>query len=198
MYPPKKVLPSAKMTNSIDTLIHLQPDANEPLNIHTVAPPTTTITTTTEETPSKTQQPSTEPSWPELSVEHPLRKLQERLSATLSATGYNEIWGVRLSAHAPIPFSTTLVLQKFLRANANDVDKAAQQLQATLAWRKEFQPLKAAEEEVFDEDRFGGLGYITLIEDGQDGVGKRDAVVVTWNIYGAVKDPKKTFGDLDG
>ncbi len=95
---------------------------------------------------------------------------------------------------AETPFTTTLVLQKFLRANANDIDKAAEQLKNTLQWRKEFQPLKAAREETFDESKYGGLGYMTII-DRKGAPGKKD--IVTWNIYGAVKDIKKTFGDVD-
>ncbi|KAI9783023.1 MAG: Non-classical phosphatidylinositol transfer protein (PITP) [Peltula sp. TS41687] len=178
------------------------PAATSASTLHPTAQPPRTDTTA-------------EPTWPPLPATHPLRKLQDKLPEILSTTGHAEVWGVYLSGTAPIPFSTTLVLQKFLRANANDVDKAAKQLQETLVWRKEFQPLKAAEEEVFDETRFGGLGYVTLIErkgaatgswgrkDVVEGAGgkkdkKVDVDVVTWNIYGAVKDPKGTFGDLDG
>lgn len=135
--------------------------------------------------------------WPELSAEHPLRKLQASLGPILDDTGHDEIWGVKLSAAADAaqtPFITTLVLQKFLRANANNVEKAAEQLKATLQWRKDFQPLKAVNEGSYDANKFGGLGYVTVV-DRNDATGTKD--VVTWNIYGAVKDNKKTFGDLD-
>lgn len=143
---------------------------------------------------------STGPTSPGLPAEHPLRQLQRRLKGLIDETGYNEVWGVQLSGTTvgedeatETPFTTTLVLQKFLRANANNIDKAAEQLKNTLQWRKEFRPLKAAREETFDEDKFGGLGYVTVI-DKKDGNGKE---IITWNIYGAVKDNKKTFGDLD-
>jgi hypothetical protein len=143
--------------------------------------------------------------WPELADDHPLRQLQARLDAILADAGHSEIWGVSLSAAAPVPFATTLVLQKYLRANAGNVDKAAAQLTATLKWRREFRPLHAAEHEAFDAARFGGVGYITVLEndqrkddntDGGDGPRPRREVV-TWNIYGAVKDLKGTFGETD-
>ncbi|KAI9886839.1 MAG: Non-classical phosphatidylinositol transfer protein (PITP) [Watsoniomyces obsoletus] len=145
-------------------------------------------------------KPSSGPTWPELTAEHPLRKFQERLSNILQETQHSEIYNVHLSASEPIPFTTTLVLQKFLRANANDLEKAAEQLSKTLQWRKEFQPLKAAHEETFDEDKFKGLGYITVIDRKEGDEIKRIGIskqVVTWNIYGAVKDNKKTFGDIE-
>ncbi len=140
------------------------------------------------------------PTWPELSAEHPLRQFQQRLSSILQNTKYHEIYDVQLSASEPIPFSTTLILQKFLRANTNDLDKAVEQLTKTLEWRKEFQPLKAAHEETFDEDKFKGLGYISLIDRKEEDEAKRMGIskqIVSWNIYGAVKDNQRTFGDID-
>ena len=50
--------------------------------------------------------------------------------------------------------------------------------------------------EVFDKTRFEGLGYIAKIKGVPGSVNDTD--VATFNIYGAVKDTKKTFGDLDG
>ena len=88
-----------------------------------------------------------------------------------------------------------MILQKFLRANANDVDKAASQLVKALAWRKSYQPSVAADE-VFDKLRFLGLGYIVSLSDVPGSPNAKD--VAAFNIYGAVKDNKKTFGDLDG
>lgn len=131
----------------------------------------------------------------------------EATTATAAAGGASD--AVAPSSGPIVPFTTTLILQKFLRANANDVEKAVEQLKGTLKWRKEFQPLKAAQEENFDEGRFGGLGYITVINRREDAGagenaggrgrsgGKIGKEVVTWNIYGAVKDAKRTFGDLD-
>lgn len=73
--------------------------------------------------------------------------------------------------------------------------KASEQLLAALQWRKDFQPLKVAQE-VFDASRFAGLGYVKELQGVPDSVNVAD--VATFNIYGAVKDSKKTFGDLDG
>ncbi|KZF21195.1 CRAL/TRIO domain-containing protein [Xylona heveae TC161] len=182
----------------------------------TPAPPepaqtaSTTATTTTQQqqqqqapavptnAPTTAASNTTGPVWPELAASHPLKDLQSKLPKLLKEADYAEVYGVTLSAEEPTPFSTNLILQKFLRANSNDVDKASSQLFSTLKWRKEFQPLKA-KDEVFDEERFGGLGYITVLDGVPSADGKgHSKEVVTWNIYGAVKDHKATFGDLNG
>lgn len=95
----------------------------------------------------------------------------------------------------PVPLTTRLILHKFLRANAGDETKAAEQLTQALQWRKDYQPLKTVDE-VFDKSRFEGLGYVTELEGVPGSPNKKDVAV--FNIYGGVKDMKKTFGDLDG
>jgi phosphatidylinositol transfer protein SFH5 len=88
-----------------------------------------------------------------------------------------------------------VILQKFLRANANDFTGAKTQLTNALKWRKSYQPMKAVDE-VFDSTKFGGLGFVTTIKGAKET--KNDADVATFNIYGAVgKDTKTTFGDTD-
>ncbi|EON64667.1 hypothetical protein W97_03900 [Coniosporium apollinis CBS 100218] len=136
---------------------------------------------------------SNEPSWPALSEGHPLAKLTAQLPDILREADYAEVYGITLQPDAP--FHTKLILQKYLRANQNDLAKAREQLLATLKWRREFQPLKAVEE-VFSRKRFGGLGYVCVVDGVPGSVNGRD--VVTFNIYGAVKDNKATFGDLEG
>jgi hypothetical protein len=131
-------------------------------------------------------------SWPELQPDHPLIKFQEKLQAIVQEAQHNEIWGVTLTPTAPFSFSTCLILQKFLRANANDLEKASTQLQSTLQWRREFKPVQA-KDETFSATKFGGLGYITAFKDSE----KQEMVVTTWNIYGAVKDNNATFGDVE-
>lgn len=91
-------------------------------------------------------------------------------------------------------FSTCLILQKFLRANSNDITKASAQLLAALKWRKTFQPL-AVKDDVFSKEAFGGLGYITTLQNVPDSPNPTDTA--TFNIYGAVQNTKTTFGDLD-
>lgn len=93
------------------------------------------------------------------------------------------------------PFTTLIILQKFLRANANNTQEASSQLTAALKWRKDFQPRKVMHE-VFDKSRFGGLGYVVDLKGVPDSPNKSD--VCAFNIYGGVKDMKKTFGDLEG
>lgn len=100
------------------------------------------------------------------------------------------MWGVQLSDDTHVP--TTVVLQKFLRANDDDVSKAADQLQKALIWRRDTNPGKLLDEVSFDAKKFGDLGYVTTHKDAQ---GKE--MIITWNIYGAVKDKKATFGNVD-
>jgi hypothetical protein len=136
---------------------------------------------------------SAEPTWPEIPADHPLTQFFEALPSLTEEADYNEVYGLTLSPSNP--FQTKLILQKFLRANANDLTKAKAQLLGTLKWRKDFQPGKAVDE-VFEKERFEGLGYILELDDVPESKNKKD--VVTFNIYGSVKDTKKTFGDLDG
>ena len=144
--------------------------------------------------PAKTEtSTSSEPSWPELKDDHPLSKLLAELPQITKDADYNEVYGIELGPAKP--FHTKLILQKFLRANSNDLGKAKEQLLATLKWRKEFQPLKAKEES-FEKGRFAGLGYVIELKSVPASTNKMD--VATFNIYGAVKDNKAAFGDLDG
>jgi hypothetical protein len=132
------------------------------------------------------------PTWPEIPETHPISVFLKELPDLLEKTGYREVYGIELNPEGT--FHTKLILQKFLRGNANDVAKAKEQLKGTLEWRKEFQPLKAKDEQ-FSKEKFGGLGYVTVLEDVPGSTNKKD--VVTFNIYGAVKDNKKTFGEID-
>ena len=63
-----------------------------------------------------------------------------------------------------------------------------------MKWRKEFKPLEV-KDQVFDKTKFQGLGCITKLKNVPDSPNEVD--IATFNIYGAVKDTKKTFGDLD-
>ena len=121
--------------------------------------------------------------------ETPLAKLTSRLPEITKQADYSEMWGVDLSAdgHAP----TQVVLLKFLRANNNDVAAAEKQLTSALEWRKKMQPAKLASE-TFDSKKFGDLGFVTVHKEDP---GKE--TVITWNIYGAVKDNKATFGNVE-
>ncbi|KAE8542646.1 phosphatidylinositol transfer protein SFH5 [Cryptococcus gattii VGV] len=132
--------------------------------------------------------------WPELADDHPLLQFNSRLPAILSEAGHSQIWGVTLTYSTPPAFSTLIILQKFLRSVENSVDEAATALGKTLKWRKDWGLDGSAdgkEKEDLGPD-FEGLGYVTEIKkaDGGD-------EIVTWNVYGAVKDLKSTFGDLN-
>lgn len=119
----------------------------------------------------------------------PLAKLFKELPDIVKESDHNEIWGVTLADESHVP--TTIVLEKFLRANTKDVSKAKAQLIEALKWRKRMEPSKLIEAE-YDSVKFGDLGYVTAYQL-PDGKGKE---IITWNIYGAVKDIKATFGDI--
>ncbi|KAG9192077.1 hypothetical protein G6011_10811 [Alternaria panax] len=142
---------------------------------------------------TSTVAPTEGPFWPETAPDHPLTKFYDAFEALINQAQHNEVYGIELSKSKP--FHTKLILQKFLRANQNDVEKAKSQLLDTLKWRKEFDPAKAAEE-TFEKSKFDGLGYVLEVEGVPESSNKKD--IVTFNIYGAVKDNKATFGDLDG
>lgn len=131
-------------------------------------------------------------SWPETAADHPLTLFYAAFEELVQQSGHDEVFGITLTKSNE--FHTKLILQKFLRANANDLDKAKQQLLETLKWRKDFNPTKAAGES-FDKAKFEGLGYIIEVDGVPESANKKD--VVTFNIYGAVKDNKATFGDLE-
>lgn len=139
--------------------------------------------------PAAAATPSSPPP-PEVELElSPLQKLQGRLAGITDQANYGEMWGITLAGpdHAP----TQVVLQKFLRANGNDVLAAERQLTAALVWRKKMQPA-ALVCQAFDRAKFADLGFVTVHKkDGSD-----RETVITWNIYGAVKDNKATFGDI--
>ncbi len=119
----------------------------------------------------------------------PLAKLFEELPSIIKEADHNEMWGVTLADESHVP--TTIVLEKFLRANTKDVSKAKAQLIEALKWRKRMEPAKLLEAEYSSAD-FGDLGYVTTYQ-AADGGPKE---IITWNIYGAVRDIKATFGDV--
>ncbi|KAF1837325.1 hypothetical protein BDW02DRAFT_566172 [Decorospora gaudefroyi] len=142
---------------------------------------------------ANTVTPTTGPVWPETAPDHPLTKFYDEFEALVSEASHKEVYGIELTKSDP--FHTKLILQKFLRANQGDLEKAKKQLLDTLVWRREFDPIKAAGE-TFDKSKFAGLGYVLELEGVPESPNKKD--IATFNIYGAVKDNKATFGDLEG
>ncbi|KAG6002398.1 hypothetical protein E4U21_003129 [Claviceps maximensis] len=150
----------------------------------------------TEEMPASAQQAAAPAPAPvpviaaSAASETPLTKLTARLSDITNKAKHTEMWGVELSpssAHAP----TQVVLLKFLRANNNDVQAAEKQLTSALEWRRGVQPSKLVSE-AFPKEKFGDLGYVTSHK---DEAGKE--TIITWNVYGAVKNTKATFGNVE-
>ncbi|OGM40540.1 phosphatidylinositol transfer protein sfh5 [Aspergillus bombycis] len=127
---------------------------------------------------------------PEYLVKNPaLSELFERLPTVLSNSGHDEMWGVPLRGSNDVP--TVNVLIKFLRANEGNVKLAEDQLTKALQWRKQTNPT-ALVEGCYSAKKFGGLGYLSTYKDAD---GKE--TIITWNIYGGVKDLSTTFGNVD-
>ncbi|KAF5982941.1 phospholipid transporter [Fusarium bulbicola] len=129
--------------------------------------------------------PAENPATPET----PLTKLNARLEDIFTKTIHKEMWGVQLTNIDHVP--TKVVLQKFLRANNDDPVAAEKQLTQALEWRKKMNPT-ALVTQTFDKSKFGDLGYVT-VHKGENG----KETIITWNIYGAVKDNKATFGNVE-
>lgn len=142
--------------------------------------------------PAAAAPPNVVESTPASHAATPLSELFAELPQILQDADYREMWGVELTDTSNVP--TTIVLQKFLPANNNDVTKTKTQLISALKWRKEMQPLKLLADIEFDKQKFGDLGFVTTYES-KTSDGKKE--IITWNIYGAVKDIKGTFGDVD-
>jgi phosphatidylinositol transfer protein SFH5 len=120
----------------------------------------------------------------------PISKLSKELPSIIEEADYKEMWGITLIDESHVP--TSIVLEKFLRANDKDVVKAKAQLIDALKWRKTMNPLQILSDVEFDRAKFGNLGYVTSYKRA-DGQGKE---IITWNIYGGVKELKATFGDV--
>ncbi|KAI9769944.1 MAG: Non-classical phosphatidylinositol transfer protein (PITP) [Geoglossum simile] len=136
------------------------------------------------------------PQWPSLPDDHPITEFETALPVVLQSAGANEIWGFQMRHIETDPkrsFQCRNILQKFLRANANNVDRASHQLIQTLKWRSEFEATHTVVE-TFDRNKFEGVGYVTTIDDPHKDENK---VVITWNIYGSVRDNAATFGGVE-
>ncbi|KAF2500003.1 phosphatidylinositol transfer protein SFH5 [Lophium mytilinum] len=194
--PTAEAVPAPEITKEVAPLETPAP-TTEATTTTTTEPPSTTApaeSAPAETTPAITSPESTTgPTWPETPADHPLSQLFAQLPEILKETDYDEVYGIQLDPTTN-PFLTKLILQKFLRANANDLPKATHQLTETLKWRKTYQPLKAVDE-IFESKRFAGLGYVMTLENVPTSSKATD--IATFNIYGAVKDNASTFGDLD-
>ncbi|KAL5598323.1 hypothetical protein BROUX41_003618 [Berkeleyomyces rouxiae] len=167
-----------------DAAAQPEPTVEAPVAVAATETPATTETTTA--TRAADAEPASEPEAEKLAT--PLEQLTKALPSIIAQAQYAEMWGIDLKKES-VP--TTIVLQKFLRANEGNVDKAEAQLTEALKWRREINPIHQLESKVFEE-KFASLGYVTVHEAPE---GKEQ--VIAWNIYGAVKDKKATFGNVE-
>lgn len=120
----------------------------------------------------------------------PLSKLFVELPQILADANHREMWGIELTDTSSVP--TTIILQKFLRANNDDAAKAKTQLAEALKWRKDMNPQVLLTETEHNKEKFEGLGYVTTYKSAS-----AQKEIITWNIYGAVKDVGNTFDSVD-
>jgi len=97
------------------------------------------------------------------------------------------LWGVHIDPKEPRDAKVSVVLAKFLRARNLNVNEAEKMLVATLRWREEFKVEECVKEE-YPKEVFGNLGHVY----GKDKEGRP----VVYNLYGANKDTKAVFGDV--
>jgi len=97
------------------------------------------------------------------------------------------LWGITIDPLNPKDDRVSVVLMKFLRARNLNVREAHTMMVATLRWRDEFNVAAAVKEE-FPHELFAHLGYVY----GHDKGGRP----VVYNLYGANKDTKAVFSDI--
>ncbi|KAJ8694681.1 Non-classical phosphatidylinositol transfer protein (PITP) [Pleurotus ostreatus] len=101
-----------------------------------------------------------------------------------------KLWGIELNPQevdAPKDARVSVLLMKFLRARHLSPTSAQEMMVATLRWRELF-GVDAAMKEEFPAEIFGQLGHVF----GTDTEGHP----VVYNLYGANKDLKAVFGDV--
>lgn len=173
---------------AVNAEINQRKDTPTELPTELPAEPTPVVAAETEQ--SKTAETSPEAVVEKSQPETPLSKLFGELPKIIVDAEHGEMWGVKLEDATNVP--TTIILQKFLRANNDDVAKAKAQLLEALQWRKKVDPLKLLTEVEHNKEKFGNLGYVTVYN--ATGTQKE---IITWNIYGAVKDIKGTFDNVE-
>ncbi|KAI5965467.1 SFH5 [Candida theae] len=103
---------------------------------------------------------------------------------------YDEIFGYRINTsdkpHVNVNIRNEILL-KFLAADNYDLQLSTQRLIKCFNWRNKFQPLHAAFKEEFDPE-LNSLGVITDFAEAN-----ANLHVITWNLYGNLKNPKKIF-----
>lgn len=113
-----------------------------------------------------------------------LENFEKALPGVIEKAEHSELYGHDLNtAEQGVK---EILLKKFLQANNYELEAAKTQLLKTLKWRKSFCPLSAAFKETHNEV-LDSIGLVT----------KQNDQVITWNLYGVVKDRKTVFGDLD-
>ncbi|KAM6497051.1 CRAL-TRIO domain containing protein [Amanita muscaria] len=127
---------------------------------------------------------------------HALKGFREQLPAMLE-DAYEDpkaretpfkIWGITIDpVHPNNDARVSVVLMKFLRAPHLSIPDARDMFVSALRWRKIFD-IDACIEETFPQDVFGQLGHIY----GEDKEGRP----IVYNLYGANKDLKTVFGDV--
>ncbi|KAG7876444.1 hypothetical protein KL938_004512 [Ogataea parapolymorpha] len=121
-----------------------------------------------------------------------LAAFKKEVQVIVDDVEYDELFGYQLSRGEFFDEEAyERLLIKLLTAYDWDLHAAEDSLEKILEWRKEFDPLSAAFVEDH-ESKYDDIGFITY-----DPNGKALEKVVTWNLYGKVKNAKEIFGTDD-
>ncbi|KAG7889147.1 hypothetical protein KL925_005022 [Ogataea polymorpha] len=121
-----------------------------------------------------------------------LAAFKKEVQVIVDEVEYDELFGYQLSRGEFFDEEAyERLLIKLLTAYDWDLHAAEDSLEKILEWRKEFDPLSAAFVEEH-ESKYDDIGFITY-----DPNGKALEKVVTWNLYGKVKNAKEIFGNND-
>ena len=117
-------------------------------------------------------------------------ELGDRVNALANLVDHGEMWGINIRARDCHTMPYRIIMEKFLRANGGDVDKAAEHFEKVLRWRKQIEPRRALQT-VFKRETFGVIGNIS-----RHTRPTMPDLFVTWNRYGQAKNQAETFGDF--
>lgn len=117
-------------------------------------------------------------------------QLSDRVTNLVSVVDHGEMWGINLRAKDCHSIPYRIVMEKFLRANDHDVEKAAEHFERALRWRKQVEPRRALQA-VYKPELFKGVGNIS-----RHVRPTMPDLFITWNRYGCAEDQADTFGDV--
>lgn len=116
--------------------------------------------------------------------------LSDAVTQLVKLIKHTEMWGVGLQGRDCNHIPYRIVMEKFLRANGNDVGKASEHFEKVLHWRRQVEPRRALAT-VYKTELFRGKGNISS----HVRPAKPNAFIL-WNRYGFPEKTPETFRDI--